>query len=237
MPNVRSVALQRVFVAVTCLLILKVTASVVLGYRNYFPPDFNSDFLQGREHYFFGSYRWAFYTHIVTGPFALIMGMILVSESFRRRFPKWHRTLGRIQIASVLVLVAPSGLWMAYYAAAGAVAGSGFAAMALATGMSAALGWKTATERRFSVHRRWMWRNLILLCSAVVLRLLGGLATVIGVQAIWFDPLAAWASWIVPLAAFELTGWRNTRRLLLPVQPVATAHSNENVAQRDFAPL
>ena len=50
-----------------------------------------------------------------------------------------------------------------------------------------------------------MWRCYLLLCSAVVLRLLGGLATVTGVTAIWFDPVAVWASWLLPLAAFE---WR-----------------------------
>jgi hypothetical protein len=49
-----------------------------------------------------------------------------------------------------------------------------------------------------------MWRCYLLLCSAVVLRLIGGLATVTGVAAPWFDPLAIWLSWLVPLAAFEL---------------------------------
>jgi hypothetical protein len=45
----------------------------------------------------------------------------------------------------------------------------------------------------------------LLLCSAVVIRLIGGLATVVGMHAAWFDQLAAWACWIVPLAAFELS--------------------------------
>jgi hypothetical protein len=38
-----------------------------------------------------------------------------------------------------------------------------------------------------------------------------------GVQALWFDPLASWLSWIAPLAAYELSGWRNRRTGRLPV--------------------
>jgi hypothetical protein len=36
------------------LLIVKVTLSVILGYRDYLPPNFDADFLLGRESYFWG---------------------------------------------------------------------------------------------------------------------------------------------------------------------------------------
>lgn len=211
MPLDRSTKLQRVLTVLAGILVLKVTAAVVLGYRNCFPPDFNSDFLRGREGYFWGTYQWAFYTHIASGPFTLIFGTFLISERFRLRFPAWHRLMGRLQVALILILVAPSGLWMAYHAAAGPIAGIGFAILAILTGTCAALGWRTAVQRRFAVHRRWMWRSYLLLCSAVVLRLSGGLAAISGVQAAWFDPLASWASWIVPLVVFEWTAVRTRR--------------------------
>jgi hypothetical protein len=225
MPNVRSTKLQRALTLLAGLLIFKVTVSVMLGYRNYFPPNFNSDFLRGREGYFAGSYQWAFYTHIASGPLSLILGTILISEQFRLRFPQWHRFLGRIQIACILLLVAPSGLWMAYYAAAGTFAAIGFASLAIITGTCAALGWRAAVQRRFPVHRRWMWRTFLLLCSAVSLRLLGGLAAVSGVQAAWFDPLASWASWIMPLAAYELSRVANRRTGRLLAQTMSTVRT------------
>lgn len=203
MPQVRLARLQRALIVLATLLILKVNGAVVWGYRNYFPPNFRSDFLHGREDYFFGPYQWAFYGHIAVGPVALVLGTILISERFRRRFPQWHRALGRIQVATILLGVTPSGLWMAYYAAPGIIAAISFASLAIATGTCAALGLRAAMQRRFAVHRRWMWRCYLLLCSAVVLRLLGGLATVSGVQTEWFDPLATWACWLLPLAAYE----------------------------------
>jgi hypothetical protein len=223
MRGVRPLNLQRVLTLAAGLVIVKVTAAIVMGYRNYLPPNFNSDFLRGREGYFFGSYQWAFYTHIASGPVCLLLGSILVSDRFRLRFPRWHRRLGKVQIASILLLLAPSGLWMAYYAAAGPVAAVGFALLAVLTGTCAALGWRAAAQRRFAVHRRWMWRCFLLLCSAVVLRILGGGAAVGGVQAAWIDPVASWASWTVPLAAFELAIVRKRRTGRLMAQPVPAA--------------
>ena len=141
------------------------------------------------------------------GPVSLILGLVLIVERSRARFPTWHRYLGRIQVACVLLLVTPSGLWMARYAAAGPIAGLGLATLAIATAVCVALGARAAMTRRFSDHRRWMWRCYLLLCSAVVLRLMGGLAIVTGVTAWWVDPLANWMCWLVPLAAFELREW------------------------------
>lgn len=218
--NSRSRMLQRILTLVAAILILKVTLAVIAGYRDYFPPNFDSDFLNGREAYFFGSYQWAFYTHILSSPGTLIVGLILISDKFRLRFPVWHRSLGRLQVLCVLLLVTPSGLWMAYYAAAGRVGGVALALLAFATATCVALGWSSAVKRRFAEHRRWMLRSYILLCSAVVLRIIGGMGTVLGVDALWYDPVANWVSWVVPLTAFELYSLRNrlvTRRLAATV--------------------
>jgi hypothetical protein len=200
-------------VIVAVLLIVKVTVEVMLGYANYFPPNFGSDFLRGRERYFFGAYRWAFYAHIASGPTALLMGLVLLSERFRLWAPKWHRNLGRCHAVNVLCVVTPSGLWMAYHASAGAIAAVGFAILAILTGTCVAFGWRAAMKRQFAVHRRWMWRCFVLLCSAVVVRLFGGLGTVLGVHAPWFDPVASWTSWLLPLTILELSGWKMWRRI------------------------
>jgi Predicted membrane protein (DUF2306) len=205
MWSTSATVLGRVLVGAAGLLIFKVTLGVVMGYRNYVPPDFDSDFLLGRETYFYGVYRWAFYAHLVSGPTSLMVGTILISDRFRRRAPAWHRALGKLQIACVLLVLAPSGLWMSWYATTGAVAGVGLALLAIATATCAALGWRTAVARRFDQHRLWMWRMYLLLCSAVVIRLIGGLATVFHADALSLYPLSAWASWLVPLLVFE--GW------------------------------
>lgn len=208
-------SLLRALVVVVALLICKVTVAVMLGYSNYFPPNFQSDFLQRRDGYFFGAYQWAFYPHIASGPAALFLGMLLISERFRLRFPTWHRRLGRVHVLNVLFVVSPSGLWMAYDTSTGTIAAISFAILAVATATCSALGWRAAVRRQFAIHRRWMTRCFVLLCSAVVLRIFGGLGTVLEVRSLWFDPLASWASWLVPLILLELSRlklWRTVRQ-------------------------
>lgn len=97
-----STTLLRVLQVAAGLLVLKVTVSIVLQYGEYFPPGFESGFLQGRESYFAGVCQWAFDPHIFAGPVTLVLGTLVVSDDFRRRWPGWHRGLGRMQVPVVL---------------------------------------------------------------------------------------------------------------------------------------
>lgn len=184
-------------------IVLVMAVKSLQPYADYLPPDFSSDFLMGRQRYFHGAYRWAFYPHIAAGPVTLVLGTLLVSDMFRQRFPGWHRRLGRVQGLIVLSVLVPSGLWMAPHAAGGPVAAVGLAALAVATATCMLLGWRAAVSRRFHDHARWMLRTYLLLCSAVVLRIAGTLATALGVTSLWYEPLAVWASWLGPLAVHE----------------------------------
>lgn len=194
------------------LLVVRVTVAIVVGYVDYFPPDFTARFLQGRRAYFFGSYQWAFYAHITSGPLTLLLGMALMSARLRSRFPAWHRGLGRWQAGLILVVLVPSGLWMALHAHAGVLAQAGFGMLAVATGFSTAAGWRCAVQRRFAEHQLWMQRGYLLLCSAVVTRLLGGLFVVTGCDGEWTYTFTAWASWVFPLMTNEIIqrgAWKN----------------------------
>ena len=186
------------------LLALKVVLVTFISYRDYMPPNFDSDFLAGRQSYFWQGYHWAFYPHIVAGPVTLLLGLVLLSESIRRRWPRWHRWSGRIQVGLVLLVVVPSGFVMGFRAAFGPIAAVGLIGLALATAVTVTMGWRTAVQRRFDIHRKWMLRCYTLLFSAVVIRLLGGIGQVAGVQADWYYIQGTWTSWIIPLIGVEL---------------------------------
>ena len=212
---------RRLLLALRVLVVLvvaKTIAATLANWPSYFPPDFRSDILLGREGYFFDGYHYAFYAHIIAGPLTLGLGLVLLSEGFRRRRPAWHRQLGKLQGLLVLFVVAPSGLWMAYYAATGAVAGAGLATLAILTAATTALGWRAAVRRLFAEHRRWMQRSYLLLCSAVVIRAIGGAAEVAGVDGTY--PYAVWTSWVAPLALLEL--WRVSQPGTFPHQQSST---------------
>jgi uncharacterized membrane protein len=185
-------------------LVLRVLAAILSNYPDYFPPDFDSLFLQGREATFAGAYPPAFYVHILSGPLVLVNGLVLLSGTVRRRYGGLHRVLGRVQVAVLLLLVLPTGVVMSRHAFGGWPSGLSFLVLSVATGACAVIGVVHARRRRFDRHRRWMVRCYVLICSAVVLRLMSGAAEVIGLE----NPeggyvVAAWASWLVPLAAYE----------------------------------
>jgi uncharacterized membrane protein len=186
-------------------LVLRVLVAILANYPDYFPPNFDSLFLQGREATFVGVYRAAFYVHIFTGPVVLFNGLILLSESVYRRHRHLHRWLGRVQVVVLLAFMLPSGAVMARHSFGGWPSGLSFLLLSAATAGCAVAGVVQARRRRFDRHRRWMLRTYVLLCSAVALRLISGAAGLVGVP----SPeesyvVAAWISWLFPLAAYEI---------------------------------
>lgn len=189
------------------LLMLRVVVAIVANYPDYFPPNFDSLFLEGRQATFQGMYCVAFYIHIFVGPFVLLSGLILLSETVRKRCGKLHRLLGRVQVAVLIVLLLPTSLVMSQYAFGGWPAGLSFSVLSLLTGICAILGVKYARARKFDQHRSWMLRTFILLCSAVALRLISGMLDTLKVP----HPenayiVASWCSWVIPLLVFEIAG-------------------------------
>jgi uncharacterized membrane protein len=195
-------------------LILRVLATILANYPDYFPPNFDALFLEGREATFTGAYRPAFYVHIFSGPVVLLGGLILLSENVRRRHPGLHRVLGRVQVVVLLLFVLPSSVVMSRHAFGGPAAGLSFLLLSVATASCAIAGVVHARRRHFAQHRRWMLRCYVLICSAVALRLISGAAGLVGVP----SPegayvVAAWSSWLFPLAAYEIAERLPAQRL------------------------
>ena len=199
-------------------LILRVLVAILANYPDYFPPNFDSLFLQGRATTFTGTYRVAFYVHIFSGPVVLFNGLLLLSETLRRRQRACHRWLGRVQVVVLLVLVLPSGALMSRHAFGGWPAGLSFLFLSAATASCAIVGVFFVRCRRYDRHRRWMLRSYVLICSAVSLRLISGTAGLIGVPSPEHAYIvAAWSSWLVPLAAYEIMErWPTQRASPLP---------------------
>jgi len=200
---------------VAVLLILRVLVAILANYPDYFPPNFDSLFLQGRETTFTGAYRWAFYVHIFSSPIVLVGGLVLLSDYVRRHHGRLHRMWGRVHVVVLLLLVLPSAVVMSRHAFGGWLAGLSFLLLVGATATCAIVGVIHARAHRYDQHRRWMVRSYVLICSAVALRLISGAAGLVGVP----SPegayiVAAWSSWLFPLAACEFAErWSANRQL------------------------
>ncbi|MEZ6089694.1 MAG: DUF1559 domain-containing protein [Pirellulaceae bacterium] len=192
------------------ILMLKVFLTILWEYRWYFPPDFDlSNFLSGRRYTFHGSYRIAFYVHIISSPFALLAAWFLWPSGNSGRHRPMHQWIGRAQCVLVLLVVMPSGLLMALNAYAGPIAMYGFISLSLLTGLTVAMAATEAMQRRMKRHRVWATRCFLLLMSPLLLRVISGIAITTGLDSETFYRANAWVSWLVPLAVYEF--WRILR--------------------------
>lgn len=215
--SVRLQGLTTVLRWLAILLIVRVLVAIVANYPDYFPPNFDSLFLQGRAATFTGVYRPAFYVHIFAGPVVLLGGLILLNQHVRRRHPGVHRFLGWVQVIVLLVFVLPTSAVMSRHAFGGWPAGLSFQLLSAATATCTVVGVVYARRHRYDQHRRWMLRAYVLICSAVTLRLFSGAAGLIGVaNAEEAYIVAAWCSWLLPLAAYEMVVRFKKSRIAMP---------------------
>ena len=182
----------------------KVFGEIICECRRYFPADFDSDFLIGRQETFVGTYRVAFYIHIISSPLAVLIGSLLMFSVSRGNYRRLHRWIGRFQFFLILFAVAPSGLVMALQAYTGAIAASGFILHSVATAVCAIAAIRFAMKQNFAEHQRYATRCFVLLCSPLLLRLIMGASVVANTESDWTYRLTAWLSWLVPLLGLEV---------------------------------
>jgi hypothetical protein len=115
-----------------------------------------------------------------------------------------------VYAGALLMVSAPSGLVMAFHANGGWAAQASFVVLALLWWWATWMGYRTARQRQFEVHRDWMARSYALTLSAVSLRLyqmLLGQFSELDHQTQYV--LVSWAAWVGNLAVAE---WHICRR-------------------------
>jgi uncharacterized membrane protein len=140
---------------------------------------------------------------------ALAIAPFQVSATIRQRHRRLHRLAGRVYMGGI-VLGGVSGLVLAVGASTGPVSQIGFGSLALIWLATAAMGWRTALQRDFVSHRRWMIRSFALTLSAVTLRLY---LPVAGMLPIPFEDsyrAISFLAWVPNLLVAEL--WLRRRR-------------------------
>src|SRR5829696_6233949 len=71
-----------------------------------------------------------FYTHIVPGGIALLVGWIQFNKQIRTKRLTWHRTIGKIYVLAALVS-SIAGIYIGLYATGGMIASLGFMCLGL----------------------------------------------------------------------------------------------------------
>ena len=140
--------------------------------------------------------------HMITGALALIL---VPAALVLRRRRKWHRLVGRIAAADVLV----SGLTafpVAWVAPVTTWSAAGFSAQAATWLTLLALGIWNIRRRRIAAHRVCMVLMLATASGAVFFRIFLALWAMTGPSR-WFEAFYAcdsWIAWLLPLAVTAL---------------------------------
>lgn len=182
------------------LLLIREFIGILVQYRWYFPPDFElSNFLAGRQSFFYGSYKIAFYLHIASGPVAILLGTFLYWSGRQAYRTSLHRQLGKLQFFLVTIVLAPSGLILATRTHTGLLAGIGFALLSVLTLASTVLLLFHIKIGNLIQHQLWATRLLILLLSPLLLRMMAMAAEYLALDPESSYQFGAWTSWLVPL--------------------------------------
>lgn len=169
-----------------------------------FRPDVN--FLQTKQDVVYDPlWRTAFYVHILGGMLAIATGPLQFIKVLRRRYMGFHRWLGKIYIVSILLLAAPTGLYMAFYANGGAPSSIGFILMSVLWFYTTWMAIHSIRKKQVQHHVAWMMRSYAMTFSAVTLRLWVPLLSLgFGMDELRIIILTAWCSWLFNLIAAEV---------------------------------
>lgn len=159
-------------------------------------------------------WRTAFYIHIAGGMLAIALGPFQFIRKFRERYLHVHRSIGKLYVFAILVIGAPTGLYMAFFANGGAYASFGFILMSILWFYTTWMGLQTIMKKQIIQHQQWMIRSYAVTFSAVTLRLwVPFLSIGCNMDHIQIIILTAWISWLFNLLAAEGIIYLNFNKL------------------------
>lgn len=136
-----------------------------------------------------------FYTHIVLGGIALLIGWLQFNKKLRLKNISFHKKIGKTYVTAVL-LSALSGLYIGYFATGGIIAKSGFMTMALAWFLTTFFSFTTIKKGNIIQHQKLMIYSYAICFAAVTLRIYLPILTPIMGGFLPAYKLISWLCWV-----------------------------------------
>ena len=145
----------------------------------YLHPNLNVGFLAQHLNDYLGQIHWrgSFFIHAFFGPLILFTGLISIGTMFLPKrissisiLRKIHKTCGKIYVASVLFVAAPTGLVLSFYAHGGIIAKLAFITLSFLWLRVTYQGYRLIRSGRISEHSSVMIWSFGLACAAIVQR-------------------------------------------------------------------
>jgi hypothetical protein len=173
--NTRLLTLQRTKQVFTIVFFwLPVTFFSLLLIRNtipYFSFSRDFSFIQERAVLFLKPvYTFSFYLHIFAGMFCIGTALLQFSSLILKKRRTIHVWSGRIYVMVVLLLGAPTGLYMSFFAKGGFAERGLFMFMAISWFFFTIKGFSSILKKQVLAHKIWMMRSYAMALTAVTFR-------------------------------------------------------------------
>ena len=178
-----------------------------------FSKDF--DFIKERSFLFQSNfYNTCFYIHITAGALCIFTALIQFSRYILKKSKAIHRISGKIYVAVVLFLGAPTGLYMAFFAKGSFWERCLFMFMAIWWFITTLNGLTTIHKRNIVAHKVWMMRSYAMAMTAVTFRVYYVILYLLDWQLLENYQFSLWVSVIGNMLVTEWIIYRQSKHYL-----------------------
>ncbi len=191
--------------------------SLLLIYNTipYFSFSTDFSFIQERVILFIKpAYRISFYVHIFAGMCCIGTALFQFSGYILKKRKAIHIWSGRLYVMVVLLLGAPTGLYMSFFAKGSGAEKGLFMFMALAWFFFTLKGFTAILQKKVLAHKAWMIRSYAMALTAVTFRVYYIILYLLDVELTKNYEISLWISVVGNLLAAELVIYRRAKHYL-----------------------
>ena len=187
--------------------ILFVTLAIIIGLYPgiYFliPREFG--LLSSKKPELLNSILWniGFYTHIILGGLALLIGWIQFSSKIRARNIRLHKQVGKLYLTAVF-LSSIAGIYIGFYATGGIVSSMGFISLGIIWFCTTLMAYLHIRNKQIKQHQKMMIYSYAACFAAVTLRIWLPILIMIFGDFNKAYVIVAWLCWVPNLLVAKL---------------------------------
>ncbi|MBL7727662.1 MAG: DUF2306 domain-containing protein [Dinghuibacter sp.] len=159
-------------------------------------------------------YSWCFYIHIFAGMWCITTALLQFSSWILKKRKKIHIWSGKIYVFVVLILGAPTGMYMSFFAKGTLAERLLFMFMAIVWFVTTVRGLQAVHEKNIISHKNWMIRSYTMAMTAVTFRIYHIIFYLLGWDHSDNYEISLWISVVGNILAAEYLIWRRSRNYL-----------------------
>ena len=221
MPNNRQLTMQNniryFFAALFWIPVVFFSLLLVKNTIPYFSFSQNFIFIEERALLFLKPvYKFSFYIHIFAGMFCITAALTQFSSYILKKRKRVHIWMGKIYVLVVLLLGAPTGLYMSFFAKGSFWERILFMFMAMYWFYSTSKGLQTIKAKNVLAHKNWMIRSYSMAMTAVTFRIYHILFYYLGIDHLHNYEISLWISVLGNMLLAEYFIFKKSTSYLLP---------------------